>query len=88
LAEDAQRKGLIVSGAMHLALLAVLTLGFSHAPTFDDATESVPVETISSSQLNEIMQGEKEAKPAPEPAKPAPPPKPAPPSPAPAAAAS
>jgi hypothetical protein len=68
---------------MHLALLAVLTLGFSHAPTFDDATESVPVETISSSQLNEIMQGEKEAKPAPEPAKPAPPPKPAPPSPEP-----
>ena len=74
--EETQRAGLIVSGAMHLALLAVLLFGFSHAPRFDDASESIPVETITSTQLNEIMQGEKTGKPAP--AKPAPAPKPAP----------
>ncbi len=70
--EGSQRTGLIVSGAMHLALLAILVLGFS-APRFDDAPESIPVETISASDLNEIMEGEKAAKPSP--AKPAPPPK-------------
>ena len=36
--EETQRAGLIVSGAMHLALLAVLVFGFSHAPRFDDAS--------------------------------------------------
>ena len=75
---DTQRKGLIVSGAMHVALLAVIAFGFTQAPPFTDATESIPVETISASQLNEIMQGEKDAKPAPAPSKPAPPAKPAP----------
>ena len=50
---------------MHLALLAVLVLGFARAPRFDDAPESIPVETITSTQLNEIMQGEKTGKPAP-----------------------
>lgn len=61
----------------------MLTFGFSRAPKFDDATESIPVETISASQLNEIMKGEKPAKPEPEtptpPAKPTPPPPPSPP---------
>ena len=67
-AEDgSQRTGLAVSGAMHLALLAVLVFGFARAPRFDDAPESIPVETITSTQLNEIMEGEKTAKPAPTP---------------------
>jgi colicin import membrane protein len=69
---------------MHLALLAVLVIGFSRAPRFDDAPESIPVETITSTQLNEIMQGEKTGKPAPAPPKPAPaPPEPAKPEPPP-----
>jgi hypothetical protein len=55
---------------MHVALLAILVFGFSHAPRFDDAAESIPVETITTAQLNQIMQGEKTAKPSP--AKPAP----------------
>jgi colicin import membrane protein len=76
---------------MHLALLAVLVIGFSRPPRFDDAPESIPVETITSTQLNEIMQGEKTAKPspaapekpAPEPPKREPPPPPEPPKPEP-----
>ena len=68
---------------MHLTLLALLMFSFSRANRFDDAPESVPVETITSTQLNEIMEGEKHGKPAPAPVKPAPaPPKSAPPSPA------
>jgi hypothetical protein len=55
---------------MHVALLAVLVFGFAHAPRFDDAAESIPVETVTTAQLNQIMEGEKTAKPSP--AKPAP----------------
>ncbi len=77
--EGSQRTGLIVSGAMHLGLLAVIVLGFSRAPRFDDAPKSIPVETITTAQLNEIMEGEKTAKPARAGRKPAPaPPKPEP----------
>jgi colicin import membrane protein len=80
--EGSERTGFIVSGAMHLTLLALLMLGFSPANRFDDAPESVPVETITDTQLNEIMEGDKHGKPAPAPAKPAPAlPKPAPPAP-------
>jgi colicin import membrane protein len=89
--EDSEKTGLIVSGAMHAALLAILVFGFARAPRFDDASESIPVETVTTAQLNEIMQGEKAAKPAPAPKAPAPappqpapePPKPPPPKPAP-----
>jgi hypothetical protein len=76
---------------MHLALFAVLIFGFARAPKFDDAPESIPVETITTSQLNEIMEGEKNGKPAPKPAPapkvetpaPLPPPRPEPPPPEP-----
>ncbi len=57
---------------MHLALLGLLVFSFARAPRFDDASESIPVDTISLTQMNEIMQGEKEAKPA---LTPTPPPK-------------
>ena len=92
MSEDSPRTGFFVSGAAHLSLLAVLMFGFARAPRFDDAPESIPVEMITTTQLNEIMEGEKTAKPAPTPAKPAPakpapeppqPPKPPPPSPQP-----
>jgi hypothetical protein len=67
---------------MHAALLALLVFGFAIAPKFEDSPEAIPVETVSQSELNQIMNGEKDAKPAPEPpptpqAAPAPPTPPA-----------
>jgi colicin import membrane protein len=55
---------MIVSGALHAALLAMIIVGFAAAPKFDDAAESVPVDTITQSQFNEIMKGERNGKPA------------------------
>ena len=61
------------STALHGALLALLVLGFASAPKFADTPEAIPIETISLSELNQIANGEKDAKPAPQSA-PAPPP--------------
>ena len=69
--------GLAVSAALHCALLALIVLGFASAPRFEDSTESIPIETVSMSDLNQVMNGEKDAKPAPQP--PAPPEPPSPP---------
>ena len=69
-----------VSSALHGALLLLLILGFASAPKFEDSQEAIPVETVSETQLNQIMNGEKTAKPAPEPP-PAPKPEPTPPAP-------
>jgi len=71
-----------VSSALHGALLVLLLLGFASAPKFEDNPESIPVETVSLSDLNRIMNGEKDAKPAPQPP-PRPEPAPAPPEPPP-----
>jgi hypothetical protein len=57
------KAGLYASAAMHAALLAFLVFGFSFAPKFDDAGESIPVETVSQNQFNQIMKGERDAKP-------------------------
>jgi outer membrane biosynthesis protein TonB len=56
------------STALHGAVLALLLLGFARAPRFADSPESIPIETISLSELNQVMNGEKDAKPAPQPA--------------------
>jgi hypothetical protein len=48
-------------------MLALILLGFASAPKFEDNPESIPVETVSLSELNQIMNGEKDARPAPEP---------------------
>ena len=67
------KSGIVVSGALHAALLGAILIGFSAAPKFDDAAEAVPVETITPSQFNEIMKGERNGKLAKEPVdKPAP----------------
>jgi len=71
LSEGPNKSGLFASGAMHVALLGLLVFGFSPAPKFDDASESIPVETITDSQLTEIMNGEKDAKPSKTPSEPA-----------------
>ena len=63
------------STALHGALLALILLGFASAPRFADTPEAIPIETVSLSELNQIANGEKDAKPAPQPA-PAPPTRP------------
>ncbi len=73
MSEQPQKSGLVVSGALHGALLAALVIGFSATPKFDDAAESIPVETITQNQFNEIMKGERDAKPAKPIEKPSPP---------------
>ena len=62
------------STALHGALLALILLGFASAPRFADSPESIPVETITLSELNQIANGEKEAQPAPSPPTPPEPP--------------
>lgn len=54
--------GMAISAAIHFGVLALTLVVFSDSPKFDDAQESVPVETISESQFNQIMKGEKTAK--------------------------
>jgi colicin import membrane protein len=62
--QQRSKSGIIVSGALHAALLAAILVGFAAAPKFDDAAESIPVDTITQSQFNEIMKGERNGKPA------------------------
>jgi hypothetical protein len=57
-----ERPGLIVSSAVHVGLLAAMLLSFSFDPKFQDAQETIPVEIMTSSDLNQIMHGEKTAK--------------------------
>ena len=65
------------SAALHGAVLAMLLLGVASAPRFADTPEAIPIETVSLSELNQIANGEKDAKPAPQ-STPAPPPPPQP----------
>lgn len=56
------KPGLVVSSAAHVALLAATLLSFSGNPKFQDAQETIPVEIMTSSDLNQIMRGDKSAK--------------------------
>jgi outer membrane biosynthesis protein TonB len=56
------------SAALHGALLAAILFVFASAPRFADSPEAIPIETVSLSDLNQVMNGEKDAKPPPEPA--------------------
>jgi hypothetical protein len=60
-------RGLAGSAALHGALLTLIVLGFASAPKFADSPEAIPIETITLSDLNQVTNGEKEAKPAPQP---------------------
>ena len=60
------------SAALHGALLAMILFGLASAPRFDDNPEAIPIETVSLSDLNQIANGEKDAKPAPAPPEPPP----------------
>ncbi|MBV9289412.1 MAG: hypothetical protein JO288_16630, partial [Hyphomicrobiales bacterium] len=55
------------SSVLHGALLALILLGLASAPRFADSPEAIPIETVSLSEMNQVMNGEKDAKPAPEP---------------------
>lgn len=59
--------GFVVSGGAHALALVLLLVNFSRAPKIEDAIETVPVEMITTSDLNEITNGEKTAKPLPTP---------------------
>jgi hypothetical protein len=65
------------SAALHGAVLAAILFGVASAPRFSDSPEAIPIETVSVSDLNQIAEGEKDAKPAP-PSAPALPPQPVP----------
>ncbi|HEY1735337.1 MAG TPA: cell envelope biogenesis protein TolA, partial [Methylovirgula sp.] len=45
-----------------MGLLAAMLLSFAFNPKFQDAQETIPVEILTSSDLNQIMHGEKTAK--------------------------
>ena len=53
--------GLVLSGVAHAAMLAAALVSFSDTRKLTDATETIPVEMITDSALNEIMQGVKTA---------------------------
>ena len=56
-----ENPGMAISSGAHAVLLAAALLSFSHAPKFDDAQESIPVEMVSDQEFNQIMKGEKSA---------------------------
>jgi len=62
--DQPSKSGIYVSGALHAALLAFIVIGFAAAPKFADAPESIVVDgTIPLKDFNEIMKGERDAKP-------------------------
>ena len=66
---DRSEPGVWVSGAAHVALIGAGLVAFATAP-FPEASEGIPVEVISESQLAQITKGEKtaaEVKPEPKP---------------------
>ncbi|QXX75203.1 cell envelope biogenesis protein TolA [Methylovirgula sp. HY1] len=54
--------GLVVSSAAHVVLLAAALLSFSSSPKFQDTQETIPIEMVTSSDVNQIMRGDKSAK--------------------------
>ena len=57
-----EKPGLVVSSAVHVALLAAAVLSFSRTPPLQDLQETIPVEMMTTSDVNEIMRGDKTAK--------------------------
>ncbi|MCX8254554.1 MAG: hypothetical protein OTI36_11285 [Beijerinckiaceae bacterium] len=54
--------GLVVSGGLHVLALVFLLLNFERPPHFDDQQEALPVEMVTTDDLNQIMNGEEKAK--------------------------
>jgi hypothetical protein len=82
LSEDTQSAGVVASSLLHAIVLAFILYGFASAPQFDDASESIAVDTVTKDQFDQVMKGERPAPAAPAataPAKPEPPTPPEPP---------
>jgi colicin import membrane protein len=60
--EASGKPGYIASGAAHVALLAAMLMSFSHNPKFADVPETVPVDLVTDSEVNQIVKGDKSAK--------------------------
>jgi hypothetical protein len=56
------KPGYIASGVMHVALLVFALVSFSHTPPFQNAEETVPVDLVTDSDVNQIVKGDKAAK--------------------------
>jgi colicin import membrane protein len=59
--------GFLASGTLHGVALVFLIVNFASPPKVEEPTESVVVDMITSSELNQITKGEKTAKPLPTP---------------------
>ena len=59
--------GLFVSGGAHVLALVMLLLNFSRVPHLEAPAESIPVEMITTSEMNQVMNGEETAKQLPKP---------------------
>jgi hypothetical protein len=57
-----EKPGLVVSSAAHVAMLAAAILSFTRAPKFADAQEAIPVEMVTTDELNSVTRGDKTAK--------------------------
>jgi colicin import membrane protein len=57
-----EKPGLVVSSAAHVAMLAAAILSFTRAPKFADAQEAIPVEMVTTDELNSVARGDKTAK--------------------------
>ena len=53
--------GVAVSGGVHVVALLLLIVTFTRPEQFDPTQETVPIETISDTEFNQVMQGEKTA---------------------------
>ena len=59
--------GFLASGTLHGAALVLLIVNFASPPKMEEPSETVVVEMITASELNQITKGEKTAKPLPTP---------------------
>src|ERR1700742_2513545 len=57
-----ENPGLVLSSAAHVVLLTAMLVSFSFDPKYQDAQESIPIDLVSSSDVNQIMKGDKTAK--------------------------
>ena len=55
--------GKVVSAALHTLLLVATVASFSKTQPLTEAQESVPLATVSEAEFNQVMRGDKEAKP-------------------------
>lgn len=53
--------GYAVSGGLHVVALILVLVTLPHAEDFDPVQETVPIETVSASEFNEVMHGDKSA---------------------------